>query len=40
VGGAWEGGAGSRYAYRFEQATLHRRAPTLARTVPLPEASE
>lgn len=40
MGPAWSEGALIRYAYAFEQATKHRRPPTLARTVPLPGASE
>jgi len=40
MGPAWSEGALIRYAYAFEQATMHRRPPTLARTVPLAEASE
>ncbi len=40
MGPAWSEGALIRYAYAFEQATKHRRPPTLARTVPLPDASE
>lgn len=40
MGPAWSEGALIRYAYAFEQATKHRRPPTLALTVPLPGASE
>ncbi len=40
MGPAWSEGALTRYAYAFEQATRHRRTPTLARTVPLAEAFE
>lgn len=40
MGPAWSEGALIKYAYAFEQATRHRLAPTLARTVPLAEASE
>lgn len=35
MGPAWSEGALIKYAYAFEQATRHRKAPTLARTVPL-----
>ena len=40
MGPAWSEGALIKYAYAFEQATKHRVAPTLARTVPLADASE
>ena len=40
IGPAWSEGALIRYAYAFEQATKHRKAPTLARTVLLPEHPE
>lgn len=39
LGPAWSEGALIRYAYAFEQATRHRKAPTLARTVPLADPS-
>ena len=35
MGPAWSEASLIKYAYAFEQATAHRRAPTLARTVPL-----
>lgn len=40
MGPAWSEGSLIKYAYAFEQATRHRRAPTLARTVPLAGRSE
>ena len=36
MGPAWSEGKLIKYAYAFEQATKHRKAPTLAPTVPLP----
>ncbi len=35
MGAAWSEGSLIKYAYAFEQATRHRRPPSLARTVPL-----
>ncbi len=40
MGPAWSEGALIKYAYAFEQATKHRQAPALARTVPLSDAFE
>jgi amidase len=40
MGPAWSEGALIKYAYAFEQATKQRKAPTLARTVPLADAFE
>jgi amidase len=40
MGPAWSEGALIRYAYAFEQATKHRKAPALARTVPLADTFE
>ena len=40
MGPAWSEGVLLKYAYAFEQATKHRRAPTLARTVSLAESFE
>ncbi len=40
MGPAWSEGALIKYAYAFEQATKHRKPPTLARTIPLPERFE
>ena len=37
MGPAWSDASLIKYAYAFEQATKHRRPPTLARTVPLAE---
>ena len=37
MGPAWSEGSLIKYAYAFEQATKHRRPPTLARTVSLAE---
>lgn len=39
MGAAWSEGALIKYAYAFEQATRHRRPPSLARTVSLAEPS-
>ncbi len=35
MGAAWSEGSLIKFAYAFEQATRHRKPPTLARTVPL-----
>jgi amidase len=40
MGPAWSEGALIKYAYAFEQATKHRKAPTLARTAPLADTFE
>ncbi len=40
IGPAWSEGPLIRYAYAFEQATKHRKPPTLAPTVLLPGRSE
>jgi amidase len=40
LGPAWSEAGLIKYAYAFEQATRHRKAPTLARTAPLADAAE
>ena len=40
MGPAWSEGALIKYAYAYEQSTRHRKAPRLARTVPLAEPFE
>lgn len=40
MGPSWSEAALIKYAYAFEQATKHRKAPALARTVPLADAFE